>query len=137
MFLVFNRLKDDMVVVFTRSFSKNGSKDWTHRIYLNDWSGHLTHRISSVPVLCPFILGQRWISNLYFVQVRGCFTIIVLSFSCCWIWINQIFDAAAICSMLKNWSGMDREKAKDYRISFQVFNLLYILLAIFFCSSLM
>lgn len=28
--------------------------------------------------------------------------------------LRFVFCAAAICSMLKNWSGMDREKAKEY-----------------------
>ncbi|KAL2539935.1 Geranylgeranyl transferase type-1 subunit beta [Abeliophyllum distichum] len=36
--------------------------------------------------------------------------------------LRFVFCAAAICSMLKNWSGMDREKAKDYIISCQSYD---------------
>ncbi|GFP96746.1 geranylgeranyl transferase type-1 subunit beta [Phtheirospermum japonicum] len=36
--------------------------------------------------------------------------------------LRFVFCAAAICSMLKNWSGMDREKAKEYIINCQSYD---------------
>ncbi|KAL6503707.1 hypothetical protein OROGR_025630 [Orobanche gracilis] len=36
--------------------------------------------------------------------------------------LRFVFCAAAICSMLKNWSGMDREKAKEYIIICQSYD---------------
>ncbi|XP_022890159.1 geranylgeranyl transferase type-1 subunit beta isoform X2 [Olea europaea var. sylvestris] len=36
--------------------------------------------------------------------------------------LRFVFCAAAICSLLKNWSGMDREKAKNYIISCQSYD---------------
>ncbi|KAK6145343.1 hypothetical protein DH2020_022163 [Rehmannia glutinosa] len=36
--------------------------------------------------------------------------------------LRFVFCAAAICSMLKNWSGMDLEKAKDYIINCQSYD---------------
>ncbi|KAL6524674.1 hypothetical protein OROHE_015956 [Orobanche hederae] len=57
----------------------------------------LTYRVSYVLVSCPFIPGERQIYALCFVL-------------------------AAICSMLKNWSGMDREKAKEYIIICQSYD---------------
>ncbi|KAL8051425.1 hypothetical protein ABFX02_06G147300 [Erythranthe guttata] len=36
--------------------------------------------------------------------------------------LRFVFCAAAICSMFKNWSGMDREKAKEYIISCQSYD---------------
>ncbi|XP_073123850.1 geranylgeranyl transferase type-1 subunit beta [Henckelia pumila] len=36
--------------------------------------------------------------------------------------LRFVFCAAAICSMLKNWSGMDREKAKEYILSCQSYD---------------
>ncbi|KAL0456710.1 UNVERIFIED_CONTAM: Geranylgeranyl transferase type-1 subunit beta [Sesamum latifolium] len=35
--------------------------------------------------------------------------------------LRFVFCAAAICSMLENWSGMDREKAKEYIVNCQIF----------------
>ncbi|KAL3655862.1 hypothetical protein CASFOL_000258 [Castilleja foliolosa] len=36
--------------------------------------------------------------------------------------LRFVFCAAAICSMLKNWSGIDREKAKEYIINCQSYD---------------
>lgn len=36
--------------------------------------------------------------------------------------LRFIFCAAAICSMLENWSGMDKEKAKEYILSCQSYD---------------
>lgn len=36
--------------------------------------------------------------------------------------LRFVFCAAAICSMLKNWSGIDREKAKEYILSCQSYD---------------
>ncbi|XP_015876940.2 geranylgeranyl transferase type-1 subunit beta [Ziziphus jujuba] len=36
--------------------------------------------------------------------------------------LRFIYCAAAICSMLENWSGMDREKAKDYILNCQSYD---------------
>ncbi|XP_051116566.1 geranylgeranyl transferase type-1 subunit beta [Andrographis paniculata] len=36
--------------------------------------------------------------------------------------LRFVFCAAAICSILKNWNGMDREKAKDYIVSCQSYD---------------
>ncbi|KAK4482562.1 hypothetical protein RD792_009722 [Penstemon davidsonii] len=36
--------------------------------------------------------------------------------------LRFVFCAAAICSMLKSWSGMDREKAKEYILSCQSYD---------------
>ncbi|KAG8390875.1 hypothetical protein BUALT_Bualt01G0129100 [Buddleja alternifolia] len=36
--------------------------------------------------------------------------------------LRFVFCAAAICSILKNWSGMDREKAKEYIIKCQSYD---------------
>ncbi|XP_043696891.1 geranylgeranyl transferase type-1 subunit beta-like [Telopea speciosissima] len=36
--------------------------------------------------------------------------------------LRFVYCAAAICFMLKNWSGMDREKAKDYILNCQSYD---------------
>lgn len=46
--------------------------------------------------------------------------------------INTVVNvSAAICSMLKNWSGMDREKAKGYILSCQVYEQIIFMASIY------
>ena len=51
--------------------------------------------------------------------------------------LRFVFCAAAICSMLENWSGMDKEKVKKYILNCQVCKALALLfrcLLLFFLS---
>lgn len=80
-----------------------------------------------VAVLCPPMLEQRQILGLCFVLVRKNINAIGM-ITCALNFLMLLHDisfrplvvSAAICSMLENWSGMNKEKAKEYILNCQV-----------------
>lgn len=79
-------------------------------------------------VLLPFILEQKQIFGLFIAQVRntllghylGSIFIMMNNHLSKHFYIFFLIPSAAICYMFNNWTGMDREKAKEYILRCQV-----------------
>ncbi|XP_043717908.1 geranylgeranyl transferase type-1 subunit beta-like [Telopea speciosissima] len=72
------------------------------------------------------VLKMLFLVSVYFLILNNFFSSVFGSFMPIHIGaetdLRFVYCAAAICFMLKNWSGMDREKAKDYILNCQSYD---------------